>query len=99
MVVSGVAPLPGDVLKGLQKWCNERFGWKLMNMGNTLKRPHQTDSNSCSICTMSTIAHGIFGDPLWQQHNSSTHRISWLLELGKYKELRAPAGPVSELHQ
>ena len=97
MVASGVTPPPGVVLKGLRKWCNERFGWKLMNMGNTLKRPHQTDTNNCSICTLSTIAHGIFGDPLWQQQSASTHRINWFLELDKHKKLHVSAGPVSQL--
>lgn len=97
MVISGAAPFPSEVLKGLQKWCDKRFGWKLMNMGNTLERPHQTDTNSCSICAMSTIAHGIFGDPLWQQCNASAHRINWLLELSEHEESHVSAGPVSGL--
>ena len=47
---------------------------------------------------MSTIAHGIFGDPLWQQCNASVHRIDWFLEFGKREEqLNVSAGPVSEL--
>ena len=98
MVMSGVAPPPDEVLKGLRKWFNERFGWKLMNMGNTLKRPHQTDTYSCSICAMSTIAHGVFGDTLWQQHNASTHRIGWLLEIRKHNEFDDPVEPVSVLN-
>ena len=98
MVMSGVAPLPDAVLMGLRKWFNERFGWKLMNMGNTLRRPHQTDTTSCSICAMSTITHGIFGDPLWQQCDASTHRINWLLELSKHEELDISVGPVSKFN-
>jgi hypothetical protein len=95
MVASTLVTPPGKVLKGLQKWCNEWFGWKLTNMGNTLERPHQTDTHSCSICAMSTIAHGIFGDPLWQQRSASMHRVAWLLELNKHEELHISVGPVS----
>ena len=75
MVASSIAPPPAEILKGLRKWCSERFGWKLMNMGNTLKRPRQADTYSCAICVMSTIAHGVFGDSLWQQCNASANRI------------------------
>ena len=89
MVVSGVAPPPGEVLKGLRRWLDEQFGWKVINLGNVLKRPHQTDTHSCSICAISTISHGVFGDPLWRQPNASTHRIHWLLKLGEH-ELSPP---------
>lgn len=96
MARSGVAHPPGEVLKGLREWFRKRFKRKLMNMGNTLKCPRQTDTYSCSICTMSTIAHGIFKDPLWQQRNASTHRIHWFLTLGEHKELCLFAEPVSK---
>lgn len=94
MVISGVAPSPDEVLKGLRKWLDNQFGWKVMNLGNVLKRPRQTDTYSCSVCAMSTITHGIFGDPLWQQPNASIHRIHWLLELKKYEELYTRREPV-----
>jgi hypothetical protein len=97
MVISGATPPPDEVLKGLRKWLDKRFGWKVMNLGNVLERPHQTDTYSCSICTMSTIAHGIFGDPLWQQRNASVHRIHWLLKLGKYEGLYTSQEPVCGL--
>lgn len=97
MVASDIAPPPDEVLKGLRKWFSEQFGQKLMNTGNTLRRPHQTDTYSCSICAMSTIAHGVFGDPLWRQSNASTHRINWLLEISKRDGLRASLRPVSKL--
>lgn len=98
MVTSSVAPPPEAVLKGLRKWFDQRFGQKLMNMGNTLERPHQTDTYSCSICAMSTIAHGVFGDPLWQQHSASTHRLSWLLKIDKFDRSCLSVGRVSKLH-
>lgn len=93
---TSVAPLRG-VLKGLRKWFDEHFGQKLMNMGNILKRPHQIDTYNCSICVMSTIAHGIFGDPLWRQCDVSMHRIGWFLEVVKHEESHVRASPVSEL--
>ena len=97
MVVSEATPPPDEVLKGLRKWFDKRFGWKVMNVGNILERPRQTDTYSCSICAMSTIAHGIFGDPLWQQPNASTHRIRWLLKLCEYEELHTSGEPVCGL--
>lgn len=84
MVASGTTPPPSEALKGLRKWFDNQFGRKLMNMGNILKRPHQTDTHSCAICAMSTIAHGVLGDPLWIQRDASVHRIRWLLELDEY---------------
>ena len=84
MVTSGTTPPPGEALKGLRKWFNKQFGQKLMNMGNILKRPHQTDTHSCAICAMSTIAHGVLGDPLWIQCDASAHRIHWFLKLDEY---------------
>jgi len=97
MVVSEATPPPDEVLKGLRKWFDKRFGWKVMNVGNVLERPRQTDTYSCSICAMSTIAHGIFGDPLWQQPDASTHRICWLLKLCEYEELHTSGEPVCGL--
>jgi hypothetical protein len=95
MVESGVAPPPDEVLKGLRKWFDKEFGQKLMNSGNILERPQQIDTYSCSICAMSTIAHGIFEDQLWTQPNAQTHRIRWFLELDKFEQLGRP-GLVSE---
>ena len=71
---------------------------KLMNVGNTLKHPHQTDTYGCSICTISTIAHGVFGDPLWRQRDASTNRISWFLKLIKHGELFVSGGHVIECY-
>ena len=31
MVVLGVTPPPGEVLKGLRRWLDEWFGWKVIN--------------------------------------------------------------------
>ena len=99
MAVSDSAPPPDNILEGLRKWFKKQFGEKLMNMGNVLKRPRQTDTYSCSICAMSTIAHGVFGDPLWQQRDAPTHRINWLLKLSQHEESHVSVGPVSGLNQ
>lgn len=98
MDMSSTAPPPDEVLNGLRKWFKTQFGQKLMNVGNVLKCPHQTDTYSCSICAMNMIAHGILGDPLWQQHNAPTHRINWLLELSGYEESCISADDVSNLN-
>lgn len=97
MAVSDSTPPPDDILKGLRKWFKKQFGQKLMNMGNILKRPHQTDTYSCAICAMSTIAHGILGDPLWRQRDAPMHRINWFLELSRCEELCSSGGSVSKL--
>jgi len=96
MVLSDSAPFPRDALVGLRKWLNETFGWNVTNVGNVLKRPHQTDPYSCAICAMSTIAHGIFGDPLWRQRDASAHRIRWFIKLGEGGKLDVPRAPVGK---
>lgn len=96
MAASAIAPPFDKMLKGLRKWITEQFGWKLMNLGNILSRPLQTDTYSCSICALSTIAHGIFGDPLWTQRNASAHRLNWFLELTRDIESNASGKPVRQ---
>ena len=66
-----------------------------MNIGNVLQRPRQPDTYSCAICTMSTIGHGIFGDPLWTHQDASVHRIRWLLTLSENEGISIPRDPVS----
>ncbi|KAF9780748.1 hypothetical protein BJ322DRAFT_1011530 [Thelephora terrestris] len=95
MVVHRNVPPPQEALNGLGQWLEATLGWKPANEGNILERPHQTDTVSCSVCTLNTIAHNIFGDPLWEQRNAAVHRVSWLLEFEKYERLDVPVEPVS----
>jgi len=60
--------------------------------------PGEVLKGSCSICAMSTIAHGVFGDPLWQQPNASAHRIKWLLELNNHEVSDISVRPASEFN-
>ncbi|KAF9784786.1 hypothetical protein BJ322DRAFT_1196341 [Thelephora terrestris] len=96
LAASGTAPPPDEVLKGLRKWFNQQFSSKLMNIGNVLQRPRQPDTYSCAICTMSTIGHGIFGDPLWTHQDASVHRIRWLLTLSENEGISIPRDPALE---
>lgn len=94
MVKKENTPPPRQVLVGLRKWLEAAFGWKPASEGNILPRPHQTDTISCSICTLSTIAHNVFGDSLWEQPNASLHRILWLLKFNECGCLGDSAEPV-----
>lgn len=95
MATPGTARPPAEALKGLRRWFQEQFGWKLLDVGNTLERPFQPDSYSCAICAMNTISHGIFNDPLWTSREASVHRIRWLLKLNEHEGLAVTKEPVS----
>lgn len=86
---------PRQILNGLGRWLEATLGWKPANEGNILARPHQTDTISCSVCALNTIAHNVFGDKLWHQNTASVHRVTWLLEFDKYKHLHTSVEPVS----
>ena len=70
-----------------------------MNIGSVLECPRQPDTYSCGVCTMNTVGHGIFNDPLWTHREASVHRIRWFLALNESKELSIPRKPVSERWQ
>jgi hypothetical protein len=77
--------VPRKVVEGLDLWFHGEFGKHLLTLGHKLIRPTQFDGHSCSICTMNTIAHGIFGDPLWMQDSAPRYRIAWFNELAKFE--------------
>jgi hypothetical protein len=85
-------PAPPHVVEGFNIWFEKEFGTVLAVLGNLLERPMQNDGNSCSICTMSTISHGLFGDCLWNQPDADIHRVKWFIDL--VNEFEEPS-PVS----
>lgn len=97
MVKQNKGYLLRNVSGGLRKWLEVAFGWKLVNEGNILTRPYQTDTVSCSVCAMNTIAHNVFGDKLWEQHDAAVYRVSWILKFYEHKRLDFSAEPVSVL--
>lgn len=94
MVKQGDVPPPPEVLTGLKRWLTAAFGWGPISEGNVLVRPHQTDSVSCSICSLNTIAHNVFGDKIWKQCDAPVLQASWLLKFAHYKRLKDPNKPV-----
>ena len=95
MIKHNKASPPQKLLSGLRIWLGAIFGWKPASEGNVLARPYQTDTISCSVCAVNTIAHNVFGDELWEQHDAAVRRVSWILKFYQYRHLNFSTEPVS----
>lgn len=73
------------------------FGGKFSETGNSLAHGVQEDGISCIPVTMNTIAHGIFGEPLWTHEHWYLDRMKWFLKLVpkliQHVQVCTPTGP------
>jgi hypothetical protein len=80
--------MPGDSLDhvlskptkmiGKVEWrLTKRFGSHFREDNDTLAHGKQDDFHSCGIVSANTIAHNVFGDPLWNASNKTLERVSW----------------------
>lgn len=101
MIKPNKASPPQEVLSGLRRWLGVSFGWKPANEGNILARPHQTNTVSCAVCAVNTIAHNIFGDGLWKQRDAAVHQVSWILKFYNHKclDFSAESASVFSCHR
>ncbi|KIJ10894.1 hypothetical protein PAXINDRAFT_157495 [Paxillus involutus ATCC 200175] len=81
--LEGSMPKPADFLKNLQRWLRTRFGSIFVHGKEHLEHGNQQDCYSCGIVTANTIAHAMFGDPLWQPEGRSKARAEWFVMLVK----------------
>jgi hypothetical protein len=74
-------PKPKAIIANIERWTKARFGGKFRCLGNTLAHGTQDDFFSCIPASMSAIAHGVFGDPLWTVENLWMDRVEWFRKL------------------
>ena len=70
-------PAPHKVIRDLQVWLKSVFGHTFADKGNSLEHGIQADAISCIPAAINTIAHGIFGDPLWTPEDRFLDRMKW----------------------
>ncbi|EIW74508.1 hypothetical protein CONPUDRAFT_159809 [Coniophora puteana RWD-64-598 SS2] len=88
---------PEEIMEPLTRWLKYEFnGSKFKELGNTLPHGVQEDSSSCGICTVNTIAHNLFGEPLFKHKDRLKHRISLFIDLSDHQiTLETPARAVA----
>ncbi|TDL15221.1 hypothetical protein BD410DRAFT_809111 [Rickenella mellea] len=72
---------PRQMILALQSWFKERFNGSFTCKGDTLTHGRQQDTLSCGVCMQNTIAHALFGDPIF------THRTRRQLRMQNFTEL------------
>ncbi len=68
-------------MRDTQKWLKARFKGPFTELGNVLAHGTQHDAISCIPCSANTIAHGVFGEPLWQPETRFVDRFRWFRRL------------------
>ncbi|KAI0329285.1 hypothetical protein GY45DRAFT_1253214 [Cubamyces sp. BRFM 1775] len=86
------------LVKAIRAWSHAELSIELRDRGNTLTHGLQTDSSSCGLCTINTLAHNIFEDPLYRQKDSASIRMEYFcvlaqaqLELGRIRRRSEPS--------
>lgn len=79
--LAGNYPPPVELVASIQKWLWARFHGPFEELGDVLVHGFQKDGFSCLICTGNTIAHGVFGDMLWQPSKRGNARANWFSRL------------------
>ncbi|EEB88926.1 hypothetical protein MPER_13042 [Moniliophthora perniciosa FA553] len=70
-------PAPKIVIENTQKWLKACLNGPFKYLGNTLEHGVQEDFISCIPAAMNTIAHGVFGEPVWKPERRYLDRIAW----------------------
>jgi hypothetical protein len=79
--LAGSYPPPRALLAAIQKWLRARFNGPFVDQGDSIAHGVQFDASSCLICSANTIAHGVFGDKIWEQSAQAFHRLTWFSTL------------------
>lgn len=90
--LDGFYPPPVQLISAIQQWLRARFSGPFQDLGCSLAHPIQPDTFSCVICAGNTIAHGIFGDPLWNVQRRGLERASWFIVLEEPKTMEVRTG-------
>lgn len=83
--LTGSYPPPVQLVAYTQQWLRARFTGPFQDLGCSLVHAIQPDTFSCVICAGNTVAHGIFGDPLWNVQCCGLERTSWFIKLQRPK--------------
>lgn len=75
---------PVQFFRYLRRWLYDNFCLDVDELGDCLQHGIQQDSFSCGIVAVNTIAHAVFGKPLWTKQNAAHHRIEWFCLLANY---------------
>ncbi|KAF9481696.1 hypothetical protein BDN70DRAFT_991713 [Pholiota conissans] len=86
---------PTKFIDCLQLWIKSAFGKKFRSAGNTLEHAIQTDSYSCGVIAVNTIAHAIFNTPLWEQKKAVNSRLAWFIRFASCTPREIPSAPIN----
>ncbi|KAJ8700697.1 hypothetical protein PTI98_003700 [Pleurotus ostreatus] len=74
---------PDTFVRAVRRWLDYLDLGAFTNEHDSLLHGDQTDMFSCGVATLNTIAHVVFGDPLWSQKRNVRERISWFNRLSQ----------------
>ncbi|KAH7905193.1 hypothetical protein BJ138DRAFT_1130617 [Hygrophoropsis aurantiaca] len=74
---------PTNMIRATQNWLKSEFGSPFRDEGDTLTHGVQTDSFSCGICVVNTLAHNLFGDQLFTHAKRFSLRMMLFVELAE----------------
>lgn len=63
------------VLNAVSKWLLAEFGYQFVCAGNSLPIGRQQDAYSCGVCAINSLAHILFGDPLFTHDRRELLRL------------------------
>jgi hypothetical protein len=69
------------MIRNAKKWLKERFKRDFIVSETGLSTGVQEDYISCIPAAMNAIAHGIFGDGIWDPKRRYVDRIDWFTRL------------------
>lgn len=75
---------PKTMTQGLKTWISHHNPHSQLRFFENLERASQTDSYSCSIISVNTIKHALFGDTLWSQNTREILHIQEFLDVMEF---------------
>ncbi|KAF8197121.1 hypothetical protein BJ912DRAFT_923213 [Pholiota molesta] len=75
---------PKGMTQGLETWVTHHAPGSTMKLSEDLECTSQTDAYSCSIISVNTIKHALFGDVFWSQSTRETLRVQEFLDIMEY---------------
>ncbi len=67
----------------LRLWLSTRFDLDPEDGIDAMIHGKQDDTFNCGPASANTIAHQVFGEPLWTPDTAVSHRIQWFLHLSR----------------
>lgn len=72
------------LFKSLKSWLKEKVSDTDFTVTSDLPCARQSDSFNCPLISVNTIAHTVFGDPLWSHRTSCLKRLEAFCDIMAY---------------